>query len=105
MFHVLPQESTLGPLLFVIYINDFTQSINLCKVVLYADDTILLFANKDPDIIKHTLETDLQSAQHWFNCKKLNLNVSKCKWMYKVSDVTLDWQNHIDVISLTFQGE
>ncbi len=80
MFHVLPQESTLGPLLFVIYINDFTQSINLCKVVLYADDTILLFANKDPDIIKHTLQSD-HSAQHWFNCNKLNQHVSKCKWI------------------------
>ncbi len=77
----MPQGSILGPLLFVIYINDFTQSINLCKVVLYADDTILLFANKDPDIIKHTVETDLESAQHWFNCNKLNRNVSKGKWM------------------------
>ncbi len=41
----------MDPLLFVIYVNDFTQSINLCKVVLYADDTILLFADKDLDII------------------------------------------------------
>ncbi len=77
----VPQGSILGPLLFVIYINDFTKSINLCKVVLHADDTIVLFAHKDPDIKKHTLETDLESAQHWFNCNKLNLNVSKCKWM------------------------
>ncbi len=75
------QGSILGSLLFVIYINDFTQSINLCKVVLYADDSILLFADKDPDIIKHTLETDLESVQQLFNCYKLNLNVSKCKWM------------------------
>ncbi len=74
----VPQGSILGPFLFVSYINDFTQSI---KVVLYAEDTILLFAHKDPDIIKHTLETDLESAQHWFNCNKLNLNVSKYKWM------------------------
>ncbi len=77
----VPQGSILGPLHFVIYINNFIQSINLCNVVLYADDTILLFAHKDPDIIKHTLETDLEGAQHWFNCNKLNLNVSKCKWM------------------------
>ncbi len=61
----VPQWSILGTLLFVIYINDFTQSINLCKVVLYADVTILLFAHKDLDIIKHTLATDLESAQHW----------------------------------------
>ncbi len=63
MFHVVCPK---GPS-WVIYTNDFTQSINLCKVVLYADVTILLFANKDPDIIKYTLETDLESAQHWFN--------------------------------------
>ncbi len=42
---------------------------------------LLLFANKDPDIIKHTLETDLENEQHWFNCNNLNLNVSKYKWM------------------------
>ncbi len=47
--------------------------------MLYTDDTILLFADKDPDIIKHTLETDL--AQHSFNCNKLNVNVFKCKCM------------------------
>ncbi len=77
----VPQGSILCPLLFVIYINVFTQSINLCKVVFYADDTSLLFADKDTDIIKHILETDLESAQHWFNCNKLNLNVSKYKWI------------------------
>ncbi len=82
MFHgVCLSGSILGPLLFVIYINDFTQSINLCKVVLYADDTTLLFADKDPDIITHRLETDHESPQHWFNCHQLNLNVFKCKWM------------------------
>ena len=77
----VPQGSILGPLLFVVYINDFTKSINHSKVVLYADDTILLFADKNPDIIKSKLESDLSCAQVWFHKNNLNLNVSKCKWL------------------------
>ncbi len=77
----VPQGSILGPLLFVTFINDITQSISECKIVLYADDTIILFASNNPDIIKEKLEQDLMNANRWLKSNKLNLNISKCKWM------------------------
>ncbi len=49
----MPHGPLLGPLLFVVYINDFSKSIIHAKGELYADDTILLFGGKKSYIIKH----------------------------------------------------
>ncbi len=51
-----------------------------CNITLYADDTLLLFAHKDLNVIKQVLESDLTNATFWLKETKLNLNVSKTKW-------------------------
>lgn len=51
----------------------------LCKIVLYAHDTVLLCGDRNPDIVKQKLEGDLLSAQDWLYQNKLNLNISECK--------------------------
>ena len=55
------------------------RTLGKCKVILYADDTLLLFAHQDINVITETFESDLQSASVWFNMNKLHLNVSKTK--------------------------
>ncbi len=51
-----------------------------CNITLYADDTLLLFAHKDLNVIKQLLESDLSNATFWLKENKLHLNVSKTKW-------------------------
>ena len=76
----VPQGSILGPILFVIFVNDFPSAIQYSKVVLYADDTVLMFASTSIQEIQDCLSSDLQFASGWFRQNKLHLNVSKCKW-------------------------
>ncbi len=52
----VPQGSILGPLLFVLFVNDLPNYIENCKIVLYVDDTALMFADNNPENIKSNLE-------------------------------------------------
>ena len=77
----MPQGSILGPLLFLIFVNDLPEHITNSKIVLYADDTILLFSDSDFNNIKRNIEMDLSAAQNWFQTNKLHVNVKKTQWM------------------------
>ena len=65
----VPQGSILGPLLFLIYINDLTKVCHFAKPFLFADDTNLLHHNKDPQILENELNIDL--FQPLSACKQL----------------------------------
>lgn len=75
----VPQGSVLGPLLFLIYINDLPNNISSCMRV-FADDCILYRPIKSPDdhlILQH----DLQIVSNWCEAWQMKLNSSKCKIM------------------------
>ena len=71
----VPQGSILGPLLFLIYVNDMS-SIS-CDLYLYADDSALLTSGKDVCEIQKTLETNLSNASQWLIDNKLSLHLGK----------------------------
>ena len=72
----VPQGSILGPLLFLVYINDMVTSLN-CKLSLYADDSALLFSHKDAFVIGNRLSEELLSCKRWLVDNKLSLHVGK----------------------------
>ena len=77
----IPQGSILGPLLFIIYINDLPSIIKHCNIQLYADDTLLYFSSSSIDKIESALAGDLESIINWLNKNYLFLNYTKTKVM------------------------
>ena len=75
--HGVPQGSVLGPLLFIIYINDMHTAIKFSTVHHFADDTNLLYTNKSIKKINMHVNHDLQLLCQWLRANKLSLNADK----------------------------
>ena len=74
----VPQGSILGPLLFLLYINDLPSATKL-KCVIFADDTNLLVSGNDLAEIVDTLNRELESVSDFFKANRLKLNAKKTK--------------------------
>ena len=77
----VPQGSTLGPLLFLIFINDMKNCSRLLKFIQFADDTTLLFSSSDIKILNEILEREANKVILWFNANKLIINLTKTNCM------------------------
>ena len=74
----VPQGSILGPLLFLLYINDMPQSVN-CELLLYADDTCLIFHHNDIKEIEIQLNKNFSLICDWFVDNKLRIHFGEDK--------------------------
>ena len=92
----VPQGSILGPLLFLIYINDLPNSTENLHYILFADDTSIFCKSSDPQTLYNHLNIQLLSISKWMKANKLILNIDKTNYMLFGTRTTI--QPHFNLI-------
>ena len=94
----VPRGSVLGPLLFLIYINDLSVSVKNSIVHHFADDTNLLYINKSLKVLCKKVNHDLKGITDWLNANRISLNVNKTEYLLfliYINDLNLSIKNSI----------
>jgi hypothetical protein len=76
----VPQGSILGPLLFLLYINDIENCSKIISFVMYADDTNAFHSDKCLKSLTHVMQEEINEVIKWLNVNKLSINTTKTKY-------------------------
>ena len=96
----VPQGSILGPLLFLLYVNDLPYCSDKLKFILFADDTNILFSSNDITSLYSNLNIELAKVSNWFKCNKLVINADKSYFIYfcsKYRRISVDILDSFDI--------
>jgi len=78
----VPQGSVLGPLLFILYINNIIEVCpDGCNIKMFADDTLIYVSGESSADLEVKLNTAFNIIEHWMNINKLKMNARKTKYM------------------------
>ncbi len=108
----VPQGSILGPLLFMLYINDLCNVSKFLKFVLFADDTNLFTSGRDIESLCEVVNVELAKINLWFKLNKLSLNISKTNFIifsnvslhHKSIGINIEGVNIVRVFETKFLG-
>ena len=81
-----PQGSCLGPLIFLIFVNDLHLHLSDSECVQFADDTTLIFAHRNLKYLRFCVEQELCIIRDWFHANKLTLNIEKSSYLLFVAN-------------------
>ena len=76
-----PQGSCLGPLIFLLFVNDLHLNLEFADCIQFADDTTLVFVHRNQNYLRYCVERELATVQDWFNANRLTLNVGKSSYL------------------------
>ena len=80
----VPQGSVLGPLLFLLYINDIYKCSSEFTFYLFADDTNIIYANNNLRTLESTVNSELAKVSEWLKANKLTLNIKNLTTLFFV---------------------
>ena len=77
----VPQGSILGPLLFIIYINDIPEISSIAKFILYAADANIIVTANTIEEVYNQITSLIDNLEDWVHCNGLTLNLKKTKYL------------------------